>query len=90
VAPHDGDVFEAVPGSRIMVIARGTERPNWDVNGAPLAEHDAHWILPLQRGRWTLRARSGSAVDRVTFIVRDPRPRVRREGFTIVNPGSGA
>lgn len=90
VAPHDGDVFEAAPGARIMVIARGTQHPNWDVNGAPMAEHDARWILPLQRGRWTLRARCGSAVDHVTFIVRDPLPRVRRAGFTVVNPGSGA
>jgi penicillin-binding protein 1C len=85
VAPHDGDVFEAAAGARIMVIARGSRSPQWDLNGTALAERDPRWILPLRRGRWTVRARSGSAVDRVTFIVRDPLPRTHRAGFTVAN-----
>lgn len=83
VSPHDGDVFEVSAGARVAVIARGAVRPRWDVNGTPLPARDARWTLPLARGRWTLRARAGSAVDSVTFEVRDPPPRTRRAGFTV-------
>jgi len=83
VSPHDGDVFEAAAGARIAVIVRGASRPRWDVNGKPLSARDARWTLPLARGRWTLRARAGSAVDSVTFVVRDSPPRTRRAGFTV-------
>ena len=83
VSPHDGDVFEAAAGARIAVIARGAMQPRWDVNGRPLPERGARWTFPLARGRWTLRARTGSAADSVTFVVRDPPPRSRRAGFSV-------
>jgi penicillin-binding protein 1C len=85
VAPHDGDLFVAAPGARIAVIARGTSRPSWELNGKTLASHDARWTLPLARGRWTLRARDGAHADAVTFTVGDPPPRGRRVGFTVRN-----
>jgi penicillin-binding protein 1C len=83
VAPRDGDVYEAAPGAAIAVIARGEMRPVWDLNGTRLAARDPRWVLPLARGRWTLRARSGRRVDSVTFTVRDPVPHAPRAGFTI-------
>ncbi|MBV8369766.1 MAG: penicillin-binding protein 1C [Candidatus Eremiobacteraeota bacterium] len=83
VAPHDGDAFVAAPGTRIPVIARGTARPAWELNGKALARHDARWTLALARGRWTLRARDGAHADAVTFVVGDPPPRGHRIGFTI-------
>ena len=83
VAPHDGDVFVAAPGARIAVVARGTHRPSWDLNGRAVAAHEARWTLALARGRWTLRARDAGRADAVTFTVGDPLPRARRAGFTI-------
>jgi penicillin-binding protein 1C len=83
VAPHDGDVFVAAPGARIAVVARGASRPEWELNGARVAAHDARWMLPLARGRWTLRARDGTHDDTVTFTVGDPLRRTARAGFTI-------
>jgi penicillin-binding protein 1C len=83
VAPHEGDVFVAAPGARIAVIARGTARPAWELNGAPVAAHDARWTLPLSRGRWTLRARDGMHADAVTFTVGDPLQHTARTGFTV-------
>ncbi|HEY0382479.1 MAG TPA: penicillin-binding protein 1C [Candidatus Elarobacter sp.] len=83
VAPHDGDVFVAAPGARIAVVARGTSRPAWDLNGAHVASHDARWTLPLARGRWTLRARDGAHADAVTFTVGDAPRYIHRAGFTI-------
>ena len=83
VAPHDGDVYEAAPGARIAVVARGAARPAWELNGKPLAAHDARWTLPLARGRWTLRARDGAHIDTVTFTVGDPLPHGRRAGFSV-------
>src|SRR6202022_4695058 len=50
VAPHDGDVFEAASGARIAIVARGTERPAWTLNGRPIAVQGARWTLPLARG----------------------------------------
>ncbi|MEA2666404.1 MAG: Penicillin-Binding Protein C-terminus Family, partial [Candidatus Eremiobacteraeota bacterium] len=83
VAPHDGDLFEAAPGARIAVVARGAARPAWELNGRVLAAHDTRWTLPLQRGRWTLRAQDGAHSDTVTFTVADPLPHERRAGFTV-------
>ncbi len=83
VAPHDGDLYEAAPGARIAVVARGAARPAWQLNGKPLAGHDARWTLPLARGTWTLRARDGAHEDAVTFTVGDPLPHARRMGFTV-------
>jgi len=83
VAPHDGDVFVAAPDARIAVIARGTSRPAWDLNGTHMAAHAARWTLPLARGRWTLRARDGTRSDAVTFTVGDPPRYTRRTGFTV-------
>ncbi len=83
VAPHDGDVYEAAPGARIAVVARGTARPAWELNGKPLAARAARWTLPLARGRWTLRARDGARDDAVTFTVGDPLPHERRAGFSV-------
>lgn len=83
VAPHDGDLFEAAPGARIAVLARGARQPAWELNGRALAAHDARWTLPLRRGRWTLRARDGTRSDTVTFTVSDPPPHERRAGFTV-------
>jgi penicillin-binding protein 1C len=83
VAPHDGDVFVAAPGARIAVVARGASRPEWELNGARVATHDAHWTLPLTRGRWSLRAHDGAHADTVTFTVSDPPQRARRTGFTL-------
>lgn len=83
VAPHDGDVYVAAPGARIAVIARGTARPVWELNGTHVAAHDARWTLPLARGRWTLRARDGAHADTVTFVVTDPPRRTARAGFAI-------
>ncbi len=83
VAPHDGDVFVAAPGARIAVVARGAARPVWELNGIHVASHDAHWTLPLERGRWTLRAREGAHADAVTFTVGDALKRTARSGFTI-------
>jgi penicillin-binding protein 1C len=83
VAPHDGDAFVAAPGARIAVIARGTAHPAWELNGKPLAAHDGHWTLSLERGRWTLRVHDGAHADTVTFTVGDPLPHGRRAGFTI-------
>jgi penicillin-binding protein 1C len=83
VAPRQGDVFVAAPGARIAVVARGTRRPTWDLNGRAVAAHDARWTLALTRGRWTLRAHDAGRVDAVTFTVGDPLPRTRRAGFTI-------
>ena len=83
VAPHDGDVFVAAPGARIAVVARGTTRPVWELNGARIAANDARWTLPLARGRWTLRASDGTHADAVTFTVGDPQRRTARAGFSI-------
>jgi penicillin-binding protein 1C len=83
VAPHDGDLFEAAPGARIAVVARGATRPAWELNGRVLAAHGARWTLPLRRGRWTLRAKDGAHSDTVTFTVADPLPHERRAGFTV-------
>ncbi|HEY6233795.1 MAG TPA: penicillin-binding transpeptidase domain-containing protein, partial [Candidatus Elarobacter sp.] len=83
VAPHDGDVFVAAPGARIAVAARGASRPAWELNGTRIAARDARWMLPLARGRWTLRVRDGAQADSLTFTVGDPLPRTRRAGFTI-------
>jgi penicillin-binding protein 1C len=83
VAPHDGDIFVAAPGARIAVVARGTRRPTWDLNGRAVAARDAHWTLALARGRWTLRAHDAGRIDSVTFTVGDPLPHGRRAGFTI-------
>ena len=83
VEPHDGDVFVAAPGARIAVVARGTIRPAWDLNGKALAAGEARWTLALARGRWTLRARDGARADTVTFTVGDRLPRSHRAGFTI-------
>jgi len=83
VAPHDGDVFVAARGARITVVARGTTRPAWSLNGTRVAAHDARWTLPLARGRWTLRAREGAHADTVTFTVGDPPRHTRRAGFTV-------
>ena len=83
VAPHDGDVFVAAPGARIAVVARGTSRAAWELNGTRIAAQGARWTLPLVRGRWTLRARDGARADAVTFTVGDPVPRGRRVGFTV-------
>jgi penicillin-binding protein 1C len=86
VAPHDGDVFVAAPGARITVVARGTSRPAWELNGTRVAARDARWTLPLARGRWTLRARDGAHADTVTFTVGDAPERERRTGFTVGGP----
>jgi penicillin-binding protein 1C len=83
VAPHEGDVFVAAPGARIAVVARGTRRPTWELNGRVVAVRDARWTLPLARGRWTLRAREAGRADAVTFTVGDPPSHARRAGFTI-------
>ena len=83
VAPHDGDDFVAAAGARIAVVARGTEDAAWLLNGRPLRTHAARWTLPLERGRWTLRAVDGARSDTVTFTVGDPPPHGRRAGFTI-------
>ncbi|HWT07298.1 MAG TPA: penicillin-binding transpeptidase domain-containing protein, partial [Xanthomonadales bacterium] len=83
VAPHDGDVFVAVPGARIAVVARGAAQPVWELNGAPVAAHDTRWTLPLARGRWRLRAREGAHGDAVTFTVGDPPEHTTRSGFTV-------
>jgi penicillin-binding protein 1C len=83
VAPHDGDVFEAAPGARIAVVARGARHPDWAVNGARIAPRDARWTFALARGRWTLRASDGTHADTITFTVMDPLPRVHRAGFTV-------
>jgi penicillin-binding protein 1C len=83
VAPHDGDVFEAAPGARIAVMARGARRLDWALNGARIAGRDARWTFALRRGRWTLRATDGTHADTITFTVMDPPPRVRRDGFTV-------
>jgi penicillin-binding protein 1C len=83
VAPHDGDLFEAAPGARVAVVARGAARPGWELNGRALAAHDARWTLPLRRGRWSLRAHDGARSDTVTFTVRDPPSHARRAGFTV-------
>jgi penicillin-binding protein 1C len=83
VAPHDGDVFVAAPGARIAVVARGTSRPQWELNGARVAARGARWTLPLARGRWTLRARDGAHADAVSFTVGDAPQRARRTGFTV-------
>ncbi len=83
VAPRDGDVYVAAAGARIAVVARGTRRPTWELNGRALAARDARWTLPLARGRWTLRAHDAGRVDAVTFTVGDPLPRTHRAGFTI-------
>ncbi len=83
VAPHDGDVYEAAPGARIEIVARGAARPRWELAGRALTVRGARWTLPLARGRWTLRARAGTQADTVTFTVGDPPPRARRAGFTV-------
>ncbi|MDB5071326.1 MAG: penicillin-binding protein [Candidatus Eremiobacteraeota bacterium] len=83
VAPHDGDVFVAAPGARIAVIARGAPQAVWELNGKEIGPHGARWTLPLERGRWTLRAHHGMHADAVTFTVGDPVPHARRAGFTI-------
>jgi penicillin-binding protein 1C len=83
VAPHDGDLFEAAPGARLAVVARGAQRPAWELNGRALAARDARWTLPLRRGQWTLRARDGIHSDAVTFTVGDPPPHEQRAGFTV-------
>ncbi len=80
VEPHDGDAFVAEPGARIAVVARGTKRPAWELNGKLLAANGARWTLalPMARGRWTLRARDGGHADTVTFTVGDRLPRSHR------------
>jgi penicillin-binding protein 1C len=83
VEPHDGDVFVAESGARIAVLARGTRRPVWELNGRRLAADEPRWTLALARGRWTLRARDGAHADAVTFTVGDRLPRSHRAGFTI-------
>jgi penicillin-binding protein 1C len=83
VEPHDGDVFVAEPGARIAVVARGSARPGWELNGKALAANGARWTLRLTRGRWTLHARDGARSDAVTFTVGDRLPRSRRAGFTV-------
>jgi len=83
VEPHDGDRFVAEPGARIAVMARGAARPAWELNGKRVATARARWVLPLARGRWTLRASDGSHFDAVTFTVGDRLPRSRRVGFTV-------
>jgi len=83
VAPHDGDVFEAAPGARIAVVARGARHPQWSLNGARIPARDARWTFGLARGRWTLRASDGSHADAITFTVMDPPPRAHRAGFSV-------
>ncbi|HTJ26444.1 MAG TPA: penicillin-binding protein 1C [Candidatus Limnocylindria bacterium] len=83
VAPRDGDLYEAAPGARIAVAARGAGPVSWSLNGAPLLTRTTRWTLPLTRGRWTLRARAGAQADAVTFTVGDPLAHRRRVGFTV-------
>jgi len=83
VAPQDGDVFVDARGARIAVIARGAPHPAWTLNGRRLTARGARWTLPLARGRWTLRADSGSRSDAVTFTVGASPLHARRAGFTI-------
>lgn len=83
VSPHDGDAFVNAPGARIAVIARGARAPSWEVNGRRRDVRGARWTLALRPGRWTLLARDGVHVDRVTFTVGPAPVHARREGFTI-------
>ncbi|HTA39211.1 MAG TPA: penicillin-binding protein 1C [Candidatus Acidoferrales bacterium] len=90
VFPHDGDVFvrNAVTTSlqareqQIALRATGANgQIQWRVNGASVSldsEGRAFW--PVALGTWTVEARNGAHLDRVT--IRVVRPPEARGGFT--------
>ncbi|HTX58546.1 MAG TPA: penicillin-binding protein 1C [Verrucomicrobiae bacterium] len=91
VFPHDGDVFyrnatvDAIQAreQQLAFRAAGSASPvRWSVNGLPVpldAQGTPFW--PLRLGTWTLEARAGARVDRVTFHV-IAAPAARHAGFT--------
>jgi penicillin-binding protein 1C len=83
VSPQNGDVFEAAPGASIVVLARGTSHPLWELNGRDVGSRLPRWTLPLAHGRWTLQAIEGRRRDSVTFTVADTLSAPRRVGFTV-------
>jgi penicillin-binding protein 1C len=90
VFPHDGDVFVRNPTDdaiqqreqQLALRAAGSQgRLEWRVNGATLpldSDDNAFW--PVKLGTWTVEARAGSHLDRVTIRVVRPSP--KRAGFT--------
>jgi penicillin-binding protein 1C len=90
VFPHNGDVFvrDAVTTAvqareqQIALRAAGTNgKVEWRVNGTALpldSEGRAFW--PVALGTWTVEARSGAHLDRIT--IRVVKPPEARGGFT--------
>jgi penicillin-binding protein 1C len=90
VFPHSGDVFvrndvtTAVQAREQQIALRAvgaSEKVEWRVNGVSLAldsEGRAFW--PVALGTWSVEARSGTNVDRITIHVVKP-PQIRG-GFT--------
>jgi penicillin-binding protein 1C len=90
VFPHDGDVFvrnavtsaaqarEQQIGLRVSG-ARG--KVEWSVNGSTLPlDSEGHAFWPVALGTWTVEARDGAHLDRITIrVVKPPSP---RSGFT--------
>jgi penicillin-binding protein 1C len=90
VFPHDGDVFvrnpvatEAQARSQQLAlrIAGTSGRVEWRINGAPVPlDSEGHAFWPLALGTWTVEAREGPHLDRVT--IRVVKPVEKRSGFT--------
>jgi penicillin-binding protein 1C len=90
VFPHSGDVFVRNPvttalqarGQQIALRAAGAKGAvEWRVNGTPLpldSEGRAFW--PVALGTWTVEARDGARIDRIT--IRVVKPPEARGGFT--------
>ena len=90
VFPHNGDVFvrndvTTAAQARAQQIALRAAGANgsvtWLVNGAALPlDSEGHAFWPVTVGTWTVEARDGAHLDRVTIRVVKPPP--ARGGFT--------
>jgi Penicillin-Binding Protein C-terminus Family len=90
VSPHDGDVFVRNPVTsalqareqQIALRAAGSNGAvTWRVNGATLTpDSDGNAFWPVALGTWTVEARDGAHLDRIT--IRVVKPPQTRKGFT--------
>ncbi|WP_375495958.1 penicillin-binding protein 1C [uncultured Nostoc sp.] len=92
LSPHHGDLFLVYPGGEakqkleFKLVGNKSAPVEWWLNGEKLDTNSANSLFwYLRPGKWTLEARSGEMIDKVSFQVELASLKPTHRGFSISN-----